>query len=281
VKKDLKDIYGEIKKDSVIKEINYNSNYEIYYFPLDMKIVNKIHFLLKPTNFNLILPIILADLNPFRSEELNNFYQSITNTNVFLGVKFFLAYTHFERKFKFSDYDSFIKNLIEITNLLKIYIGERITQIETIYDREFYNLYYNSDTKIIIDSIMLTDEKLLLGYQRLLASDQAIIFPKNSFIRVLVTSNDVIHSWALPSHGIKMDAVPGRINQVQFYSIFLGTNWGQCSELCGINHAFMPIEMCSLDRQDYLHFLLINLKFKINPTWNKIINEEKQLVINV
>jgi hypothetical protein len=78
-----------------------------------------------------------------------------------------------------------------------------------------------------------------------------------------------------------MDAVPGRLNQVQFYSIFLGTNWGQCSELCGINHAFMPIELCAFEKPDFLHFLLSQLKLKVVPIWNRTLSAERKLYADI
>jgi heme/copper-type cytochrome/quinol oxidase subunit 2 len=80
------------------------------------------------------------------------------------------------------------------------------------------------DYKVSYDSVILSDENLPLGYPRLLSVDQVLILPAYTPVRLLITSNDVIHSWALPSHGIKMDAVPGRINQVSFNSPFLGTS---------------------------------------------------------
>lgn len=78
---------------------------------------------------------------------------------------------------------------------------------------------------------------------RLLATDNPLLLPVNTVIRVFITSSDVIHSWAIPALGIKIDACPGRINEVVFTVYRLGTLYGQCSEICGENHAFMPIEI--------------------------------------
>jgi len=90
-----------------------------------------------------------------------------------------------------------------------------------------------------IDSnlIIAKDPKFL----RLLSTDQCLVIPSKTPLRILVTSNDVIHSWAVPSYGVKLDAVPGRINQQLLNIPLNGTSWGQCSELCGVNHAYMPI----------------------------------------
>lgn len=89
------------------------------------------------------------------------------------------------------------------------------------------------------DSYMLTDPEP--GQLRLLDVDERLVLPTNSLVRLLVTSSDVIHSWAVPALGIKIDAVPGRLNQVWLTIQRPGVFYGQCSELCGANHSFMPI----------------------------------------
>jgi len=89
------------------------------------------------------------------------------------------------------------------------------------------------------ESYMLTDVEP--GQLRLLDVDERLVLPTNSLVRVLVTAADVIHSWAVPSLGVKIDAVPGRLNQVWLTIQRPGVFYGQCSELCGANHAFMPI----------------------------------------
>ena len=92
------------------------------------------------------------------------------------------------------------------------------------------------------DSLMLNDEER--GDQpRLLATDTAMVVPVNSTVRVIVTGADVLHSWAMPAFGVKMDAVPGRLNETWFRAEKTGTYYGQCSEICGIRHAFMPIRV--------------------------------------
>ncbi len=104
----------------------------------------------------------------------------------------------------------------------------------------------------IFDSYMLQEDDLFVdntgsdnldNYRvlRLLEVDNRLILPWNEHIRILVTSTDVIHSWAIPSLGVKMDACPGRLNQVSLFINRPGLFYGQCSEICGINHAFMPI----------------------------------------
>lgn len=94
---------------------------------------------------------------------------------------------------------------------------------------------------IIFDSYMINDDDLTQGQIRLLDVDNRVVLPIKTHIRALVTSVDVIHSWAIPSLGVKMDACPGRLNQVSIYLNREGIFYGQCSEICGIQHGFMPI----------------------------------------
>lgn len=93
-------------------------------------------------------------------------------------------------------------------------------------------------------SNMLPDEEAAeAGKPRLLATDNAVVVPVNKTVRLQVTASDVIHSWAMPAFGVKMDAIPGRLNEAWFKATEVGTYYGQCSEICGIRHAFMPIEV--------------------------------------
>lgn len=100
---------------------------------------------------------------------------------------------------------------------------------------------YNNKMRVRVESRMKPTENLSLGSYRLLEVDNRIVLPKNYLIRVLVTSEDVIHSWAIPSFGFKIDAVPGRLNEGWLAIRRTGTFYGQCSEICGIKHPFMPI----------------------------------------
>ena len=101
-----------------------------------------------------------------------------------------------------------------------------------------------------IESNMVQEEDLAKGGLRLLEVDNRVVVPRNRSIRVLITARDVIHSWAVPSLGVKCDAIPGRLNQVFFLRNREGVFTGQCSELCGVLHRFMPIvvERVSLDQ---------------------------------
>lgn len=91
------------------------------------------------------------------------------------------------------------------------------------------------------DSYMIPTSDLVTGSFRLLEVDNRVVLPINTHIRVLVTAADVLHSWAIPSFGIKIDATPGRLSQVSLFIKRQGVYYGQCSEICGVNHGFMPI----------------------------------------
>jgi cytochrome c oxidase subunit 2 len=95
----------------------------------------------------------------------------------------------------------------------------------------------------VSDSYMVPEEDLFPGEARLLTTDIKIYLPTNVHIRLIVTAADVLHAWAVPAMGIKIDAVPGRLNQMGLYMKREGRFFGQCSELCGVNHGFMPIEV--------------------------------------
>lgn len=96
---------------------------------------------------------------------------------------------------------------------------------------------------IKFDSYMVPTEELKPGQLRLLSTDNPVILPLNKYIKVEVTASDVLHSWAVPALGVKIDAVPGRSNEITVFIDREGTYFGQCSELCGVNHGFMPIEI--------------------------------------
>lgn len=105
---------------------------------------------------------------------------------------------------------------------------------------------------IIFDSYMIPDADLTKSDFRLLEVDNRVVLPINTHVRVLVTAADVLHSWAVPSLGVKMDAVPGRLNQLSMYIKKPGIYYGQCSEICGVNHGFMPICVEAVSLKQYI-----------------------------
>ena len=126
-----------------------------------------------------------------------------------------------------------------------------------------YDIFANENTlfnKIEFDSLM--DQEAT--YNRLLQVDKRIIIPVHTFIKATITSQDVIHSWAVPQLGIKYDAIPGRLVSFILHSNLLGVFYGQCSELCGVNHAFMPICVQCVEDDIFLDWILLSLH--INPS---------------
>nr|YP_009515555.1 cytochrome c oxidase subunit 2 [Kumanoa ambigua]AVK39502.1 cytochrome c oxidase subunit 2 [Kumanoa ambigua] len=119
-----------------------------------------------------------------------------------------------------------------------------------------YSDYINEiDEVIFFDSYMLPEDELELGQLRLLEVDNRVVLPVNTHIRIIVSATDVLHSWAVPSLGVKCDAIPGRLNQVSAFIKREGLYYGQCSELCGINHGFMPIVVEVVSLPNYITWI--------------------------
>ena len=115
-----------------------------------------------------------------------------------------------------------------------------------------YSDYYDQNGKTInYDSFMIKEEDLNFGDLRNMEVDNRLVVPVDTHIRVLVTAADVIHCWAVPSLGIKLDAIPGRLNQTNLLAYREGVFYGHCNEICGVNHAFMPIVVESVNLQKY------------------------------
>jgi len=122
---------------------------------------------------------------------------------------------------------------------------------------DYTALNLTSDTSFVYDSYMILEEDLNIGEFRLLEVDNRVVLPTYTHIRVLVTSTDVLHSWAIPSLGLKIDACPGRLNQISTFINRPGVYYGQCSEICGINHGFMPIALEVVNFKDYASWIFI------------------------
>jgi cytochrome c oxidase subunit II len=115
----------------------------------------------------------------------------------------------------------------------------------------YWSYSYPDSGKFEFDSLILKDNELKADQPRLLAVDNEMVVPVNKNVRVIVTGTDVIHAFAVPSFGVKIDAVPGRINETWFKVTREGVYYGQCSELCGKNHAFMPIAVRVVSEQAF------------------------------
>nr|AIT58459.1 cytochrome c oxidase subunit 2 [Coptotermes brunneus] len=119
----------------------------------------------------------------------------------------------------------------------------------------YWSYEYSDFTKLEFDSYMIPQEEQQESTFRLLDTDNRIVLPMNSPIRMIVTAADVLHSWTIPSLGVKTDATPGRLNQTSFSISRPGILYGQCSEICGANHSFMPITIESVPAKYFINWV--------------------------
>nr|YP_009564669.1 cytochrome c oxidase subunit II [Chaetocnema pelagica]QAY82056.1 cytochrome c oxidase subunit II [Chaetocnema pelagica] len=149
---------------------------------------------------------------------------------------------------------------IAIPSLRLIYILDEINNptitIKTIGHQWYWSYEYSDFKNIEFDSYMIPTNELNNFNFRLLDVDNRLIIPFESNIRMLVTAADVIHSWTIPSLGVKIDATPGRLNQISFFTNRSGIFFGQCSEICGANHSFMPIVLESISPKYFTNWVL-------------------------
>lgn len=120
----------------------------------------------------------------------------------------------------------------------------------------YWEYAYPDYDNITFDSYMIADDKLQANQMRLLEVDNRVILPIDTNIKILITAADVIHSWAVPAFGIKTDAVPGRLNETWVNIKKPGVYYGQCSELCGILHGFMPIAVEAVTKEEFKQWLI-------------------------
>jgi cytochrome c oxidase subunit 2 len=120
---------------------------------------------------------------------------------------------------------------------------------------QWYWSYEYPDQKVGFDSNLVQDKDLKPGQKRLLAVDNPLVVPADTTIRVQVTGTDVIHSWFVPSFGVQEYAIIGRLNEAWMKVLKPGTYFGECNQICGVNHAFMPIEVQVLSKADYAKWL--------------------------
>nr|AQT38712.1 cytochrome c oxidase subunit II [Margarya monodi] len=120
-------------------------------------------------------------------------------------------------------------------------VGDCSLSVKGVGHQWYWSYKYSDFLDVEFDSCMIPIGDLSLGDYRLLEVDHCVVLPVEMDVRMLITSGDVIHSWAVPSLGVKVDAIPGRLNQLGFFIKYLGVFYGQCSEICGANHSFMTI----------------------------------------
>ena len=135
-------------------------------------------------------------------------------------------------------------------------VGDCSLTVKSIGHQWYWSYEYSDFLDIEFDSYMVPTNELERGDFRLLEVDHRVVLPTQTDIRVLVTSADVIHSWTVPSLGIKADAIPGRLNQLSFYIKYPGVFYGQCSEICGANHSFMPIVVEAVPLKNFMEWVV-------------------------
>nr|YP_009058685.1 cytochrome c oxidase subunit II [Sitta carolinensis]AIM46902.1 cytochrome c oxidase subunit II [Sitta carolinensis] len=135
--------------------------------------------------------------------------------------------------------------MLALPSLRILYMMDEINEpdltLKAIGHQWYWSYEYTDIKNLTFDSYMTPTTDLPLGHFRLLEVDHRVVVPTSSTVRVIVTADDVLHSWAVPSLGVKTDAIPGRLNQTSFLTPRPGVYYGQCSEICGANHSFMPI----------------------------------------
>nr|YP_010564743.1 cytochrome c oxidase subunit II [Volucella liupanshanensis]UZA61146.1 cytochrome c oxidase subunit II [Volucella liupanshanensis] len=134
-------------------------------------------------------------------------------------------------------------------------INEPMITLKSIGHQWYWSYEYSDFLNIEFDSYMIPSNELNNNMFRLLDVDNRIILPMNSQIRILVTAADVLHSWTIPALGVKIDGTPGRLNQTNFLINRPGLFFGQCSEICGANHSFMPIVIESIPMNYFIKWI--------------------------
>ena len=145
--------------------------------------------------------------------------------------------------------------VIAVPSFRLLYYTDRVEEadmtLKAIGHQWYWSYEYPDHGDFTFDALMLEEDELEEGQPRLLATDEAVVLPVGAKIRLLTTADDVIHSWAIPAFGVKMDSVPGRINETWFQINREGMYYGQCSELCGTLHGFMPIMIEAVSQEEF------------------------------
>nr|AIW64418.1 cytochrome c oxidase subunit II [Phaner electromontis] len=153
--------------------------------------------------------------------------------------------------------------LIALPSLRILYLMDEITTpsltLKTMGHQWYWSYEYTDYEDLNFDSYMIPSLELNPGELRLLEVDNRIVLPTEMPIRVLISSEDVLHSWTVPSLGVKTDAIPGRLNQTTLMTSRPGIYYGQCSEICGANHSFMPVVLELVPLKQFEEWLLTML----------------------
>nr|QIQ26173.1 cytochrome c oxidase subunit II [Coelorinchus multispinulosus] len=151
--------------------------------------------------------------------------------------------------------------LIALPSLRILYLMDEINNphltVKAVGHQWYWSYEYTDYGDLGFDAYMIPTQDLLPGEFRLLETDYRVVLPTNSPLRILTSAEDVLHSWAVPALGVKMDAVPGRLNQTTFINARPGVFYGQCSEICGANHSFMPIVIEVVPLKEFINWSVL------------------------
>nr|YP_010937927.1 cytochrome c oxidase subunit II [Odorrana nasuta]WKY31454.1 cytochrome c oxidase subunit II [Odorrana nasuta] len=146
--------------------------------------------------------------------------------------------------------------VIALPSLRILYLMDEVSNpdmtMKTVGHQWYWSYEYSDFPNLSFDSYMTSTKELEPGHYRLLEVDNRMIAPIGTAMRMLITAEDVLHSWAVPALGVKSDAIPGRLSQASFLIAHPGIYYGQCSEICGANHSFMPIAIEALPVRKFL-----------------------------
>jgi len=154
---------------------------------------------------------------------------------------------------------AFILLFLALPSLQLLYLTDEIVEpgvtVKAIGHQWYWRYEYTDFCDIEFDSYIINTSDLIEGQFRLLEVDNRVVLPINIEVRMLVSAADVIHSWTVPALGVKADAIPGRLNQLRFILRRPGIFYGQCSEICGANHRFIPIAIESVDTARFINWV--------------------------
>lgn len=143
---------------------------------------------------------------------------------------------------------------LAIPSLRLLYLRDEVLRpeltVKCLGHQWYWSYEYRDNEGVEFDSYIVAGDELKRGRIRVLDVDNRVVLPVNREVRLVIRSSDVIHSWAVPRFGVKVDAIPGRLNEVGVVIDYVGVYYGQCSEICGANHSFMPIVVEVVDTWD-------------------------------
>ena len=159
---------------------------------------------------------------------------------------------------------AFILLFLALPSLRLLYLTDEVSNpsltLKAVGHQWYWSYEYTDFSNVEFDSYIVQEEDLKPGMLRLLEVDNRVALPLITDIRILVTATDVIHSWTIPALGVKVDAVPGRLNQLAISINTPGIYYGQCSEICGANHSFIPIRLESINLKSFIRWIKSFLK---------------------